>query len=178
MARSQQPRRARQRSAESPGAAEEQRTRGRIAGMLPSVPPSLLGHHDLLTPLLSSAANQTQPRSRFDSGHELHASAGQSLVGVQRLLQNVRHTQSCPSICPKQCHLLIYLFIFLQSTVNTLGVLTGKLLLGMTKEEIRTVCPEEGGKVFFLLQAVKSSIAVRQQVTRCTQTHAECIFWH
>lgn len=30
----------------------------------------------------------------------------------------------------------------------------------MTKDEIRTVCPEEGGKVFFQLQAVKSAIAV------------------
>lgn len=46
------------------------------------------------------------------------------------------------------------------STVNSLGVLTGKLLLGMTKDEIRTVCPEEGGKVFFQLQAIKSTIAV------------------
>lgn len=49
-----------------------------------------------------------------------------------------------------------------RSTVNTLGVLTGKLLLGMTKEEIRTVCPEEGGKVFFQLQSVKSAVAVSQ----------------
>lgn len=47
-----------------------------------------------------------------------------------------------------------------RSTVNTLGVLTGKLLLGMTKEEIRTVCPEEGNDVFFQLHAVKSAMAV------------------
>lgn len=44
--------------------------------------------------------------------------------------------------------------------MSTLGVLTGKLLLGMTKEEIRTVCPEEGSKVFFQLQTVKSAMAV------------------
>lgn len=50
--------------------------------------------------------------------------------------------------------------LFMNSTVATLGVLTGKLLLGMTKDEIRTVCPEEGGKVFFQLQAFKSAIAV------------------
>lgn len=49
-----------------------------------------------------------------------------------------------------------------RSTVNTLAILTGKLLLGMTKEEIRTVCPEEGNKVFFQLQAVKSAVAVSQ----------------
>lgn len=54
------------------------------------------------------------------------------------------------------------------STVNTLGVLTGNLLLGMTKEEIRTVCPEEGSKVFFQLQTVKSAVAV----SPVARTHA------
>ncbi|XP_073326082.1 epidermal growth factor receptor kinase substrate 8-like protein 3b [Pagrus major] len=52
---------------------------------------------------------------------------------------------------------------FSRITVNTLGVLTGKLLLGMTKDEIRTVCPEEGGKVFFQLQAIKSAIALASE---------------
>ncbi|XP_060913221.1 epidermal growth factor receptor kinase substrate 8-like protein 3b [Labrus mixtus] len=52
---------------------------------------------------------------------------------------------------------------FSKITVNSLGVLTGKLLLGMTKNEIRTVCPEEGGKVFFHLQAVKSAIALASE---------------
>lgn len=56
-------------------------------------PPSLLGHHDLLTSLLSSAANQPQSRTACDSGHELLVGAGQRLAGVQRLLQNVRHTK-------------------------------------------------------------------------------------
>ncbi|TWW56561.1 epidermal growth factor receptor kinase substrate 8-like protein 3b [Takifugu flavidus] len=54
---------------------------------------------------------------------------------------------------------------FSRITVNTLGVLTGKLLLGMTKEEIRTVCPEEGSKVFFQLQAVKSAMALAGEQT-------------
>ncbi|KAM9350352.1 epidermal growth factor receptor kinase substrate 8-like protein 3b [Symphorus nematophorus] len=52
---------------------------------------------------------------------------------------------------------------FSRITVNSLGVLTGKLLLGMTKNEIRTVCPEEGGKVFFQLQAIKSAIALASE---------------
>lgn len=56
-------------------------------------PPSLLGHHDLLTSLLSSTANQPQSRIASDSGHDLLVAAGQSLAGVQRLLQNVRHTK-------------------------------------------------------------------------------------
>lgn len=48
----------------------------------------------------------------------------------------------------------------MNSTVTSLGVLSGSLLLGMTKDEIRTVCPEEGSKVFFQLQGVKAAIAV------------------
>ncbi|KAM9752639.1 epidermal growth factor receptor kinase substrate 8-like protein 3b [Menidia menidia] len=52
---------------------------------------------------------------------------------------------------------------FSKITVSTLGVLSGELLLGMSKEEIRTVCPEEAGKVFFQLQAVKSSIALASE---------------
>lgn len=62
------------------------------------------------------------------------------------------------------------MLLFMCSTVTTLGVLTGKLLLGMNKDEIRTVCPEEGGKVFFQLQAVKSAIAV-SNVSHDPHTH-------
>lgn len=57
---------------------------------------------------------------------------------------------------PYNCVLLF----LLSSTASSLGVLNGQQLLGMTKDEIRTVCPEEGGKVFFHLQGVKSAIAV------------------
>lgn len=55
----------------------------------------------------------------------------------------------------------------MRSTVNSLGVLTGKMLLGMTKDDLRTVCPEEGGKVFFQLQAIKSAIAVSYVLSVC-----------
>ncbi|MEQ2271441.1 hypothetical protein XENORESO_004357 [Xenotaenia resolanae] len=49
---------------------------------------------------------------------------------------------------------------FLRLTISCLGVLTGRQLLEMSKEDLRTVCPEEAGKVFFQLQSVKSSLAV------------------
>ncbi|XP_034027375.1 epidermal growth factor receptor kinase substrate 8-like protein 3b [Thalassophryne amazonica] len=52
---------------------------------------------------------------------------------------------------------------FAKITVSSLSVLNGKLLLGLSKEELRTVCPEEGGKVFFQLQGVKSSIALASE---------------
>lgn len=129
-------------------------------------PAALLGYHTYFThvvstPLLSFAAEHAR---WSDPGHELHVSAGQSLAGVQRLLQNVREPEGqLLDCCAVKCVWLwwnnIHPFVS-RSTVSTLGVLTGKLLLGMTKDEIRTVCPEEGGKVFFQLQAVKSSIAV------------------
>ncbi|XP_062419718.1 epidermal growth factor receptor kinase substrate 8-like protein 3 isoform X2 [Pungitius pungitius] len=48
---------------------------------------------------------------------------------------------------------------FSKITVRCLGVLSGSMLLGMTREELKTVCPEEGGRVFFQLQAVKSAIS-------------------
>ncbi|KAF7668793.1 hypothetical protein LDENG_00287190 [Lucifuga dentata] len=52
---------------------------------------------------------------------------------------------------------------FSKITVSSLGVLNGKLLLGMSEEEIRTVCPEEGGKVFFQLQGVKAAITLASE---------------
>ncbi|XP_030586114.1 epidermal growth factor receptor kinase substrate 8-like protein 3 [Archocentrus centrarchus] len=48
---------------------------------------------------------------------------------------------------------------FSKITVRCLGVLSGITLLGMTREELKTVCPEEGGRVFFQLQAVRSQLA-------------------
>uniref|UniRef100_A0A3P9N8J0 EPS8 signaling adaptor L3a n=1 Tax=Poecilia reticulata TaxID=8081 RepID=A0A3P9N8J0_POERE len=45
-------------------------------------------------------------------------------------------------------------------TVRCLGVLSGSMLLGMSREELKSVCPEEGGRVFFQLQAVRSALAV------------------
>ncbi|KAK6472148.1 epidermal growth factor receptor kinase substrate 8 [Huso huso] len=52
---------------------------------------------------------------------------------------------------------------FSKITVRCLGVLSGSLLLGMTRDEIKTVCLEEGGRVFFQLQAVKSSLALASE---------------
>ncbi|XP_037106914.1 epidermal growth factor receptor kinase substrate 8-like protein 3 [Syngnathus acus] len=46
---------------------------------------------------------------------------------------------------------------FTKITVRCLAVLSGSMLLSMTREELKTVCPEEGGRVFFQLQAVRSA---------------------
>ncbi|XP_076598694.1 epidermal growth factor receptor kinase substrate 8-like protein 3 [Chaetodon auriga] len=47
---------------------------------------------------------------------------------------------------------------FSKITVRCLGGLSGSTLLGMSREELKTVCPEEGGRVFFQLQAVRSAL--------------------
>uniref|UniRef100_A0A452IPV5 SH3 domain-containing protein n=1 Tax=Gopherus agassizii TaxID=38772 RepID=A0A452IPV5_9SAUR len=49
---------------------------------------------------------------------------------------------------------------FSKITVKCLGVLNGKQLLGMSQKEMKTVCPEEGRRVFFKLSAVKSSLGI------------------
>ncbi|XP_064425209.1 epidermal growth factor receptor kinase substrate 8-like protein 3b [Latimeria chalumnae] len=46
---------------------------------------------------------------------------------------------------------------FSKITVKCLGVLTGAMLLGMNREEIRQVCPEEAARVFAEIYAVKAS---------------------
>ncbi|XP_077401437.1 epidermal growth factor receptor kinase substrate 8-like protein 3b isoform X2 [Vanacampus margaritifer] len=52
---------------------------------------------------------------------------------------------------------------FSKITAASLGVLTGQMLLQMGKDEMRTVCPEEGAKLFFQLQAIKSAIALASE---------------
>eukprot|EP00063_Salmo_salar_P047498 XP_014022333.1 PREDICTED: epidermal growth factor receptor kinase substrate 8-like protein 3 isoform X1 [Salmo salar] len=53
---------------------------------------------------------------------------------------------------------------FSKITVRCLGVLSGSMLLGMTREELKIVCPEEGGRVFFQLQNIKSAMALASEV--------------
>ncbi|XP_046730489.1 epidermal growth factor receptor kinase substrate 8-like protein 3 [Silurus meridionalis] len=50
-------------------------------------------------------------------------------------------------------------------TVRCLGGLSGGMLLGMTLEELKIVCPEEGRRVFYQLQNVKSALALAKEVS-------------
>ncbi|XP_066500567.1 epidermal growth factor receptor kinase substrate 8-like protein 3b isoform X2 [Hoplias malabaricus] len=52
---------------------------------------------------------------------------------------------------------------FSKVTVRNLGMMNGALLLGMKPDSIRAVCPEEGGRVFFQLQAIRSSMALANE---------------
>ncbi|XP_067253022.1 epidermal growth factor receptor kinase substrate 8-like protein 3 isoform X3 [Chanodichthys erythropterus] len=53
---------------------------------------------------------------------------------------------------------------FSKITVRCLGGITGSMLLGMTRDELKTVCPEEGGRVFYQLQNIKSALAMASEV--------------
>ncbi|KAG9270784.1 epidermal growth factor receptor kinase substrate 8-like protein 3 isoform X2 [Astyanax mexicanus] len=52
---------------------------------------------------------------------------------------------------------------FSKATVRNLGMMNGALLLRMKRDDMRAVCPEEGGRVFFQLQAVKSAMALASE---------------
>lgn len=52
------------------------------------------------------------------------------------------------------------LIMYLSRTIQSLGVFNGAMLLGMKQDDIRAICPEEGGRVFFQLQSVRSTVAV------------------
>ncbi|XP_056629250.1 epidermal growth factor receptor kinase substrate 8-like protein 3b isoform X1 [Triplophysa dalaica] len=52
---------------------------------------------------------------------------------------------------------------FSKGTVQSLGVFDGAMLLGMKQYDIRAICPEEGSRVFFQLQSVRSSIALASE---------------
>ncbi|XP_051525169.1 epidermal growth factor receptor kinase substrate 8-like protein 3 isoform X2 [Myxocyprinus asiaticus] len=52
---------------------------------------------------------------------------------------------------------------FSKAAVQSLGVFNGAMLLGMKLDDIRAICPEEGGRVFFQLQSVRSTIALASE---------------
>ncbi|XP_029907486.1 epidermal growth factor receptor kinase substrate 8-like protein 3 [Myripristis murdjan] len=86
-------------------------------------------------------------------------------------------SDSCPDLTkrskPAEVRAWLEFKGFSKITVRCLGPLSGSMLLGMTREELKTVCPEEGGRVFFQLQAVKSAMAVSDRprgLTPCVTT--------
>ncbi|XP_043102390.1 epidermal growth factor receptor kinase substrate 8-like protein 3b [Puntigrus tetrazona] len=52
---------------------------------------------------------------------------------------------------------------FSKMTLQSLGVFSGAMLLGMKRDDIRAICPEEGGRVFFQLQSVRSTVALASE---------------
>ncbi|XP_066514963.1 epidermal growth factor receptor kinase substrate 8-like protein 3 [Hoplias malabaricus] len=54
---------------------------------------------------------------------------------------------------------------FSKITVRCLGGLSGPVLLGMSRDELKIICPEEGGRVYYQLQNIKSALAMVKDVS-------------
>ncbi|XP_070601211.1 epidermal growth factor receptor kinase substrate 8-like protein 3 [Erythrolamprus reginae] len=61
-----------------------------------------------------------------------------------------------PSSSPAEVTVWLRTKGFSKITVKTLGILNGRQLLGMSPEELKIACPEEGRKLFSMLTGVKS----------------------
>lgn len=60
-------------------------------------------------------------------------------------------------------------------TITSLGVLTGAQLFSLNKEELKTVCPDDGARVFSQVTVQKAALEVSVRVTRdvtaCSSLH-------
>lgn len=52
-----------------------------------------------------------------------------------------------------------------QGTVDALGVLTGAQLFSLQKEELRSVCPEEGARVYSQVTVQRALLEDREKVS-------------
>lgn len=55
-------------------------------------------------------------------------------------------------------------FLFACSTITSLGVLTGAQLFSLNKEELKTVCPDDGARVFSQVAVQKAALEVSAPV--------------
>ncbi|XP_038866589.1 epidermal growth factor receptor kinase substrate 8-like protein 3 isoform X1 [Salvelinus namaycush] len=105
-------------------------------------------------------------RVRSDRGEE--GFIPNNVLESQDKEQEKQETSGPPSLTkrskPDQVKAWLEYKGFSKITVRCLGVLSGSMLLGMTREELKIVCPEEGGRVFFQLQNIKSAMALASEV--------------
>ncbi|KTG45835.1 hypothetical protein cypCar_00001176 [Cyprinus carpio] len=82
----------------------------------------------------------------------------------QRPAQNMRGPPSLDMrSSPEEVKAWLQYKGFSKMTVQSLGVFNGAMLLGMKRDDIRAICPEEGGRVFFQLQSVRSTVALASE---------------
>uniref|UniRef100_A0A4W5M6U8 EPS8 signaling adaptor L3 n=1 Tax=Hucho hucho TaxID=62062 RepID=A0A4W5M6U8_9TELE len=105
-------------------------------------------------------------RVRSDRGEE--GFVPNNVLESQDKEQEKQETSGPPSLTkrskPDQVKAWLEYKGFSKITVRCLGVLSGSMLLGITREELKIVCPEEGGRVFFQLQNIKSAMALASEV--------------
>lgn len=56
-------------------------------------------------------------------------------------------------------------FLWLRSTINRLGVLTGAQLFSLNKEELKSVCPDDGARVYSQVTVQKAAVEVGPCIT-------------
>lgn len=61
--------------------------------------------------------------------------------------------QKCVTLCSYACF-PVY------STITSLGVLTGAQLFSLNKEELKTVCPDDGARVYSQVTVQKAALEV------------------
>ncbi|RXN35826.1 epidermal growth factor receptor kinase substrate 8 3 isoform X1 [Labeo rohita] len=82
-------------------------------------------------------------------------------LSVRPSVHSSVHLSVCPSV-PVLLNSLTVCSLYWICTVRCLGGISGSMLLGMTRDELKTICPEEGGRVFYQLQNVKSALAANE----------------
>nr|XP_055024086.1 epidermal growth factor receptor kinase substrate 8-like protein 3b [Misgurnus anguillicaudatus] len=83
-----------------------------------------------------------------------HGRSGQSMGGPPSLDMKSR---------PEEVRAWLQYKGFSKMTMQSLGVFNGAMLLGMKQDDIRAICPDEGNRVFFQLQSVRSAIALASE---------------
>lgn len=67
--------------------------------------------------------------------------------------------------------------LFLDRTVNSLGVLTGAQLFSLNKDELKTVCPDDGARVYSQVTVQKAALEVSPSSHLLTLLYVLLVFF-
>uniref|UniRef100_A0A8C2ER72 Epidermal growth factor receptor kinase substrate 8-like protein 1 n=1 Tax=Cyprinus carpio TaxID=7962 RepID=A0A8C2ER72_CYPCA len=120
------------------------------------------------TPLPAAQHQDTPPADRRKSNMEevqdelMHRlTLGRS---AQKKFQAPSHSSSLPAVnitydsTPDEVKAWLQLKGFSEVTINSLGVLTGAQLFSLNKDELKTVCPDDGARVYSQITVQKAAL--------------------